>query len=169
MADRNDDEVTKKILESIKQLSPEEAAQELESKLSNEDWAKLMQGKRVAAEAKVASQAGVREAIEKSQLGSARSGFGEWASGGPTTEQKVASYYDKLRQAAQLDDVVKDIDIGAFQKKMAREAALKKLGTSVLKGGLKGLGALGLIDSLHGELAPEGEAFDFEKLRKPKK
>jgi hypothetical protein len=169
MADNANDEITKKILQSVKQLSPEEAARELESKLSDEDWAKLIQGRQAAAEAKAASQAGVKQAIEKSQLGSARSGFGEWVSGGPTTEQKVASYYDKLKRAAALDDVVKDIDVGAFQRKMAQEAALKKLGTSALKGGLKGLGALGLIDSLYGEIAPEDKEFDFEKLRKPKK
>jgi hypothetical protein len=169
MADNSDDEVTKKILESIKQVSPEEARQELESKLSNEDWEKLIQGRQAAAEAKAASQAGVREALEKSQIASGKSGFSDWASGGPTTEQKVASYYDKLKQAAQLEDVVKDVDIGAFQKKMAREAALKKIGSSLVKGGLKGLGALGIMESLYGEIAPEGKDFDFEKLRKLKK
>ena len=161
------DEITKKILESIKQLSPEEAAQELESKLSDEDWAKLIQGRRVASEAKALSQAGVKEAIEKSQLGSARSGFGEWTAGGPTTEQKIASYYDKLKRAAQLDDVVKDIDVGAFQKRTAREAALKKLGVGALKGAAKGLGIFGGIQSLYGELAPEEqELAELERLKK---
>lgn len=160
------DDITKKLTSQIETADPDE----LLRLLNPEQYENMMQSRRLASEAKEIAQAPLREALERSRAASFKSGFKDWASGAPTTQEQTRSLYERLAKEAAKEDVVKDIDIGAFQKRMAREAALKKIGMGALKGAAKGLGIFGGIESLYGELAPEEqELAELERLKKSPK
>lgn len=176
MADSSD-EITQKILNTIADLTPEEGTEVLRSGMSDKDWYDWLQASRNKAAEKIASQAGVRDALEKSQIASARSGFKDWASGAPTTQEQTHSLYERLAKEAAKDDVVKDVNIGlnkamheselarlsskfeglaSAEKKLAQQTALRSfLGKSAGLAG-KALGVAGFISGLYGDdISPE--------------
>lgn len=176
MADSSD-EITQKILNTIADLTPEEGTEVLRSNMSDKDWYDWLQASRDKTAEKIASQAGVRDALEKSQIASARSGFKDWASGAPTTQEQTRSLYERLAKEAAKDDVVKNVNIGlnkamreselarlsskfeglaSAEQKLARQTALRSfLGKSASLAG-KALGVAGFISGLYGDdISPE--------------
>ena len=115
------EDITKKL-----EVLPEEVDRdELLKLLNSEQYEKVMQSRRLASEAKEAAQAPLREAIEKSKAASFKSGFKDWASGAPTTQEQTRSLYERLAKEAARDDIAKDVNIGL--NKAMRESELARL------------------------------------------
>jgi hypothetical protein len=170
----DNDEKTKTLTDVVKMLTAQEGEEEIIKNLPRDKWEKLMEDRRAARALKVAP---IEEAIARSQSGSVTSGYKDWASGAPTTQEQSKSFYERLAKEAAKDDTVRDIDLNKYQTqkaadaKLARSQALKR----ILGAAGKGLSAAGKIAApiggimgLYGDdIAPEGE--EFEMPRKSRK
>jgi hypothetical protein len=119
----------------------------------------------------------VEKNLRQSELARTHTGYKDWASGAPTTQEQSKSFYERLAKEAAKDDTVRDIDLNKYQTqkaadaKLARSQALKR----ILGAAGKGLSAAGKIAApiggimgLYGDdIAPEGE--EFEMPRKSRK
>ena len=170
----DNDEKTGKLAQAVKMLTAQEADEELLKTLSPEKWRDLMASRRAAKELTMRP---IEEAIARSQAGSAVSGYKDWTSGSPTTQQQSKTFYERLAKEAAKDDIVRDINLNEYQMqkaaeaKLARSAALQKIAGMTGKGlsiAGKIAAPIGAIMGLYGDdIAPEGEEFEIpRKLRK---